>query len=177
MGAKVFLRRLYMEISLTGRIPTGAWTLYFHSPAEKRWSIDTFKNIGTVTTWGEYLSLINTFDDSKWGQGMFFWMKSTVPPLWENFQNIKGGSYSLCVGANDSIDIFHRYTIGCMIGMITHKEDSIQGITISPKKGFHVIKLWNKDAARFNLSTGLSILDARVKSAEIRYMPHVEKKM
>jgi hypothetical protein len=164
-------------MELTETISTGSWTLYFHSPAEKKWSIDTFKNIATVSTWSEYLSLINAFDESKWSRGMFFWMRASIPPLWENHQNIKGGSYSLCVGAADSIDIFHRYTIGCMLGSATSKEDAIQGITISPKKGFHVIKLWNKDAARFGAISGLSVLDKRINLSEVRYMPHVEKKM
>lgn len=164
-------------MELTEIIPTGPWTLYFHSPAEKKWSIDTFKNLATVSTWSEYLALINILDDTKWSRGMFFWMRASIPPLWENYQNIKGGSYSLCVGATDSIDIFHRYTLGCMLGSATEKEDSIQGITISPKKGFHVIKLWNKDAARFSSHNGLAILDKRVNLSEVRYMPHVEKKM
>jgi hypothetical protein len=64
-----------------------------------------------------------------------------------------------------------------MLGSATSKEDAIQGITISPKKGFHVIKLWNKDAARFGSISGLSVLDKRINLAEVRYMPHVEKKM
>jgi hypothetical protein len=80
---------------------------------------------------------------ARFKNGLPFFMRGDTLPLWENYQNIKGGSYSLCVGATDSIDIFHRYTLGCMLGSATEKEDSIQGITISPKKGFHVIKLWN----------------------------------
>lgn len=166
-----------MDLTLQSKIPTGAWTLYFHSPAEKRWSIDTFHKLGTVSTWSEYWSLVNALEDPKWGRGMFFWMQGTVPPLWENYQNIKGGSYSLCIGETDSIDIFHRYTIGCMMKIVTGLEDIVQGITISPKKGFHVIKIWNKDCSRFNKAAGMRILDKRVNASEIRYMPHVEKKM
>jgi hypothetical protein len=64
-----------------------------------------------------------------------------------------------------------------MLGSATEKDDCIQGITISPKKGFHVIKLWNKDATRFSSQTGLAVLDKRVSIADVRYMPHVEKKM
>lgn len=166
-----------MSIQLTSKIPTGVWTLYFHSPAEKRWSIDTFHKIGTVGTWGEYWTLVNALEDPKWTRGMFFWMQGSIPPLWENFQNIKGGSYSMCISETEAIDIFHRYTIGCMLKVVSSGDDQIQGITISPKKGFHVIKIWNKDASRFNKSGGMAILDRRVVSSEIRYMPHVEKKM
>jgi hypothetical protein len=164
-------------ISLTSKIPTGAWTLYFHSPGEKKWSIDTFITIGTVQTWGDFWVLVDSLDESKWSRGMFFWMRGTIPPLWENFQNIKGGSYSICQGAKDSIDIYNRYTAACMAGIATTEDDLIQGTTISPKKGFHVIKLWNKDANLFNKSTGLRILDTRLLASEVRYMPHVEKKM
>ena len=62
-----------------------------------------------------------------------------------------------------------------MFGYATVPEDTVQGITISPKKGFHVIKLWNKEAAKFNKAGGLALLDKRV--ADVRYTPHVEKKM
>lgn len=166
-----------VNLQLSSKIPTGVWTLYFHSPAEKRWSIDTFHKLGAVSTWAEFWALVNALEEPKWSRGMFFWMQGTVPPLWENFQNIKGGSYSMCIGEADSIDIFHRYTIGCMLKVVTSGEDTVQGITISPKKGFHVIKIWNKDAARFNKSGGMTILDKRVNASEVRYMPHVEKKM
>ena len=159
------------------KIPTGDWTLYFHSPAEKKWSIDTFHNLGTAKTWDDFCKLINAQEDSKWARGMYFWMKGNVPPLWENFQNIKGGSYSICIGESDSIDIFHRYTAACMLCCVTQSDDIVQGITISPKKGFHVIKIWNKDASRYNKASGMKVLDKRVNGSEVRYMPHVEKKM
>lgn len=164
-----------LDLDLNSKIPSGVWTLYFHSPGEKKWSIETFHRLGAVNTWAEYWSLVKALDEPKWGRGMFFWMRGAVPPLWENFQNIKGGSYSMCIGESDSIDVFHRYTVGCMLGLATGSEDIIQGITISPKKGFHVIKLWNKEAAKFNKSAGLAILDKRV--SDVRYTPHVEKKM
>lgn len=163
------------EIQLSSKIPSGVWTLYFHSPGEKRWSIDTFHTLGSVETWQDFWSMVSSLEEAKWGRGMFFWMRGNIPPLWENSQNIKGGSYSICISEHDSIEVFYRYTIACMFGFATTSDDTIQGITLSPKKGFHVIKLWNKEASRFNKSTGLQILDKRV--ADIRYTPHVEKKM
>lgn len=166
------------EFTLQSKIPTGVWTLYFHSPGEKKWSIDTFHKLGAVTTWEEFWTLVNALEDAKWGRGMFFWMRGAIPPLWENYQNIKGGSYSMCIGETDSIDIFHRYSIACMCGFVTmNQDDVIQGITISPKKGFHVIKLWNKDAGSYGRPSGMAILDKRVQAGEIKYTPHVEKKM
>jgi hypothetical protein len=167
-----------VDLALNSKIPTGVWTLYFHSPGEKKWSIDTFHKLGTVASWEDFWNLVNALEDTKWCRGMFFWMRGSVPPLWENFQNIKGGSYSMCIGETESIDIFHRYAIGCMCGFVTtNAEDIIQGITISPKKGFHVIKLWNKDATNYNKASGMAILDRRVQPGEIKYTPHVEKKM
>jgi hypothetical protein len=165
------------QISLSTPIPTGAWTLYFHSPGEKKWTPETFHKLDTITTVGNFISVIDAIDDSKWSRGMYFWMRGQIPPLWENFQNIRGGSYSICQGTRDSIDIFHRYTIACMFEVATQKDDLIQGITISPKKGFHVIKIWNRDAGLFNKAAGLHLIDPRVLNSEIRYSPHVEKKM
>jgi hypothetical protein len=64
-----------------------------------------------------------------------------------------------------------------MLKAVTAGEDQIQGITISPKKGFQVIKIWNKDSSKFNKAAGVAVLDRRIIPSEIRYMPHVEKKM
>ena len=175
-----------MEISLDAKLPSGTWTLYFHSPKEKRWTIDTFEKISSVGTVRETLILFKELGE-KIKRGMYFFMKDPYPPLWENYQNIRGGSYSIRGGLEDGDDIYKKYVLGSMLNLVvSNPEDTVMGISISPKIlgqgnqqriGFFVIKVWNKDAERFNKPAGIQCLDTKVVLEGILYTPHVEKKM
>jgi hypothetical protein len=175
------------DITLDSKIPTGQWTLYFHSPKEKRWSLDSYTQITTATTWNDVFSTLNEITDAKLKGGMFFWMKAGIPPLWENHQNIRGGSYSLRGSIDTGLDVFLRYMVACMMGIAANETgDTIVGISISPKTvdrgnqqaiGFYVIKIWNQDCSRFNKAEGLRLLESKSSLGEIMYTPHNEKKM
>lgn len=176
-----------MDSDLNAALPSGTWTLYFHAPKEKRWTIDTFQPIAKMSSLAETLSVFNELGD-KIKRGMFFCMRDPVPPLWENFQNIRGGSYSLRGGPEEGIDYYKSYIVGAMIGEAAiAAEDQIVGISISPKimsghngsnrVGFYVIKVWNKDSEKFNKVDGLHLLHPKLIPADILYTPHVEKKM
>jgi hypothetical protein len=175
------------DITLDSKIPTGQWTLYFHSPKEKRWSLDSYTQITTATTWSDVFTTLNEITDAKLKGGMFFWMKAGIPPLWENHQNIRGGSYSLRGSIETGLDVFLRYMVGCMLGVASNESgDNIVGISISPKTvdrgnqqaiGFYVIKIWNQDCSRFGTAEGLRLLESKSFLGEIMYTPHNEKKM
>ena len=133
--------------------PLGFWTLYYHASKEKRWSLDSFEKIGIVNTPHDVLLIFKELGDKIKG-GMFFWMRGDIPPLWENAQNIRGGSYSIRGSGDDGIRLFKIYTICGMLNKITiDTDDIINGITISPKLqgfgtqqkiGYFIIKLWNQ---------------------------------
>jgi hypothetical protein len=36
------------KMNLDSTIPTGPWTLYFHSPEETKWTLNTFINLGAM---------------------------------------------------------------------------------------------------------------------------------
>jgi hypothetical protein len=177
------------RISADDKIPTGEWTLYFHSPREKKWSLETYTDLGTVSTWREVFGLLNALSDTKLKGGMYFWMRKGIPPLWENHQNIRGGSYSLRGGLENGLDIFNLYTIGSMLGVSTGKDDKVMGINISPKLvgngnrdmdqtiGFYTIKIWNQDCMKFGKANGLQLLNKSMSHDEVIYTPHNEKKM
>ena len=116
-------------------------------------------------------------------QGMFFWMRDGIPPLYENHANIKGGCYSLRVSRTSAMHYFMTYTIACFLEkVVTTPLNQIQGISISPKRiveknhSFNVIKIWNKDSIKYNKSEQLIRLDNIQQCSEIIYTPHVQKK-
>jgi len=165
---------------------TGAWTLYYHASREKKWSLDSFEKICKVRCIKDVLSVYKELGE-KIKAGMYFWMRGDIPPLWENYQNIRGGSYSIRGLGDEGIRIFKLYTLGVMTNTImVNTEDIINGISISPKLqgfgnqqkiGYFIIKIWNKDSDKFHLKNNLIALENIVAHDDIIYTPHVEKKM
>jgi hypothetical protein len=165
---------------------TGYWTLYYHPSREKKWSIDSFEKIATVKCARDVLIIYKELSD-KLKAGMFFWMRGDIPPLWENFQNIRGGSYSIRGVADNGIKIFKIYTLACMMNKtLLNTDDKINGISISPKLqgfgnnqqvGYFIIKIWNKDCEKFHSKTNLNCIEDIITYDDVMYTPHVEKKM
>jgi hypothetical protein len=155
------------------------WSLYFHDTENKKWSLDTFKKIVTIGTWRQFFEMVNAIDYELWSRGMFFLMRDPIPPLWENAANIRGGNYSMRISGNMMIDIFTKYAIACILGDATPGStvNIIHGLSMTPKKGFFVIKIWNKDSTKFNSPDDLIVLDGSLKSGAIIYTPFVEKRM
>lgn len=167
------------KVTLDTPIPTGSWTLYFHSPEETKWTLNTFISLGSMKTWRDYWSVIQTLKQDTLGEGMFFMMRDPSPPLWESHQNIRGGCYSIRCQKKDAPDAYINYSIACMTDIIANDPDNrINGITISPKRGFNIIKIWNTDKSKFDKSSDINPEIANlVKDSEIIYTPFVQKKM
>jgi len=76
---------------------------------------------------------------------MFFCMKTGIDPMWEDAKNRDGGCFSYRV-ANTDVSIAWRKLLAtmCANSLTTSPkyELHINGITISPKKRFSVIKIW-----------------------------------
>jgi hypothetical protein len=172
---------------LDAPLPSGLWTLYFHAPREKQWTLETFQPIAKIRTLREALAVFQELGD-KIKRGMYFCMLDPIPPLWENYQNIRGGSYSLRGGPEEGSDYYKSYIIGAMLKKVAvNPEDQIVGVSISPKimsgpggtqrVGFYVIKIWNKDSDKFKSAAGINLLHQKLSPSDILYTPHVEKKM
>ena len=173
-----------MSVQLSDPIPTGSWCLYYHNPVDSRWTADSYEKIAVVGTWGEFFAVVRELTDVSFQQGMFFWLLDGIPPLYENHANIKGGCYSLRISRQRAVQYFMLYTLACFLGSaVTTAENQIQGISISPKRiveknqSFNVIKIWNKDAARYNKADQLRSLDNVHQCSEIIYTPHIQKKL
>jgi hypothetical protein len=105
-------------------------------------------------------------------------MKADISPLWENKANIRGGSYCLKVPRRSAIEVFTRYLAAAAVGCCAKAaENEIVGVTISPKKGFCIIKIWNLNAKAFGKPSDLEILHEEVKEAEIIYRCHTDQRM
>ena len=107
-----------------------------------------------------------------------FAMRGDTSPLWENRANIRGGSYCLKVTRRNAEEVYRRYLAAAAAGLAsTNPENPIVGVTMSPKKGFSIIKLWNANAKAFNSQGDVALLHEEIKLEEIIYRPHTDQKM
>jgi hypothetical protein len=62
-------------------------------------------------------------------------------------------------------------------GAAVDPANKINGISISPKRGFNIIKVWNTDAQKFHGSNSLNGAISGMKESDVIYTPFVQKKM
>jgi hypothetical protein len=76
---------------------------------------------------------------------MLFVMRSGITPMWEDPKNRNGGCFSYKV-SNKHIQLVWRYLFYSLCGETLCKETKynqfINGITVSPKRNFCIIKIW-----------------------------------
>lgn len=166
------------SLSIHSSIPTGSWTLYFHSPEETKWTLQTFMNLGSISTWHQFWSLIDLLQTNSFSDGMFFMMRDPAPPLWESHHHIRGGCYSFRCPKKDAAETYLNYIIASMMDCASNDIDNkINGISISPKRGFNIIKVWNTNATTFHQPGDINTNIGNIRESEIIYTRFVQKKM
>ena len=129
------------------------WTMWYHSPESNDWTDSSYKKIMTIQTIEEFWSFYDLLKEFYISTGMFFLMRDGIIPTWEDSQNIKGGCWSFKVSRKDTYNSWLDLSIS-LVGNTLVKEyqspvliNMITGISISPKKGFCIIKIWNRDSS------------------------------
>lgn len=157
---------------------SGSWTLYFHDPEDSSWRPDSYKKIGTFSKFQDFWGAMKAIQVERFLAGMFFLMKDPFLPLWEHKSNIYGGTYCIKVVESTAHEIFQRYSAAAVIDMVSkEKENTIVGVSISPKKGFHILKLWNMSSKYFNKPSEINLYGEGMKPTDVLYRPHVDQKM
>ncbi len=164
--------------SLDSPLPSGAWRLYFHPAKETRWHMDTFKLVATVSTFRELANIFAGVTQADWTRGKFFFTPEGIPPLMENARNIRGGSYSIRVDRAIASEVMQAYIVAAVLEKcVTTPGDAVSCVRITPRRDFNILQIWNRDSQKFSKPEGLAILDSRIPTNEVKYVPHVEKKI
>ena len=159
-------------------IPSGFWTLFWHSSEGRDWSPASFTSFGEMKTWRDFFAIMNHLKVDTLTDGMFFLMRNGIPPLWENCQNVYGGAYSIRILKARAGPCFVRYAIAAMIGNLAKdSKNIINGLSISPKTTHNIIKIWNTDRVAFKSNTDLIIHHPDVLDEETVYTRFTDKKM
>lgn len=126
------------------------WTFWAHLPHDTDWTIDSYKKLVTISSLEEVITLNNIIPDEMICNCMIFIMRDGIDPLWEDINNVNGGSFSFKVG-NDIVCKLWKEIVYSLIGESLIEDEvnnkKINGITISPKKNFCIIKIWFSDCS------------------------------
>jgi hypothetical protein len=107
--------------------------------------ISNYKLLYKFKTVEETVSLINNLPERCIKNCMLFIMRENINPIWEDEKNREGGCFSFKIGNKLIKDIWETLTYSLVGENIFTSEKNnlkINGITISPKKNFCIIKIW-----------------------------------
>lgn len=148
-----------MSTSSTGSL-LGKWNLYYHLPQDKNWDLSSYKLImGEIDTAGKTVAIVDTLSANMTKYCMLFVMRDGITPMWEDPRNRNGGCFSYKVMNKHVPDVWKTMFYGlCGETLSTDPRYNhlINGITVSPKKNFCIIKIWLAD---YSLQDGGVILN------------------
>ena len=116
------------------------WNVWFHSPFENDWSINSYKQIYSFSTLIDSIKNIENINPEIYQRYMIF-MKNDIKPIWEDENNKSGGCFSYKILSTNIYD-YSKIFIYLIIGntLLDNEEilNNITGISISPKKFLHI---------------------------------------
>lgn len=123
------------------------WTVYFHDPSDPNWTLDSYRRLGDIATVADFWKLQLTI--APWvTTGMFFVMREHVFPCWDDKSNIEGGCVSIKVPEQSAASVWEllvKRALGETLMSVPAQWDLLNGLSISPKRGFCIIKVWIRE--------------------------------
>ena len=123
------------------------WSIYFHDPFEHNWDIKSYKFICSMSSVEEFTQVYSTFNP-LFGKGMFFIMREHITPRWEDEFNKQGGCFSFKLNKYNLQEKFFELCsqiLGETLGKNNVYSSNVNGISISPKKSYYIMRIWIKD--------------------------------
>lgn len=120
------------------------WVLWGHLQHDNNWNMESYTQICTVTYVEELVELMDKVPEKMLTSYMLFMMRDGINPVWEDEQNKNGGCFSYKVDNKHVKEIWFDlccYILGNTIST-EPVNNTITGVSISPKKSFCIIKIW-----------------------------------
>jgi hypothetical protein len=121
------------------------WTLWCHLPHDTDWSLKSYIKIYDFDTVEQAVSVTEMLPPKLVINCMLFLMRDGITPIWEDARNRNGGCFSYKVSNKDVPDCWRQLSyvlVGNSISPNKTLLPVVNGITISPKKNFCIVKIW-----------------------------------
>lgn len=139
------------------------WILWAHLPHDTDWSLKSYKKIFEFSTVEEVLSIYANLPSKLVVNCMLFLMRSGINPTWEDPKNRKGGCFSYKINNKNVFDCWKKISYSACGETLSNNvklQKNINGLTISPKKNFCILKVWTsncdfQDSSLINCDSGI----------------------
>ena len=145
------------------------WILWNHGLNDKSWSNDSYKNIFEYNNLYDLKIYFDNLDLLQLQNSMYFIMRDGIFPTWEDINNCNGCCASFKVSSNDILNTWKLLLQNILCENIhknIQKYNNINGISISPKKEFNIIKIWFKSKIK-NIDDYLNIDNKYINSKNV----------
>ena len=150
------------------------WTLWGHLPHDTNWTFESYIRILTFNTVEEIIMLLETLPNEIITNCMLFIMRDGIKPMWEDPKNVKGGCFSYKINNKNVVSIWKNLSYSLVGESLTDQVNArqvINGITISPKKNFCIVKIWFSNCNYQNPS--IIIDDVGISSQGCLFKTHI----
>jgi hypothetical protein len=136
---------LLTETSTQLHLLSDKWTLWAHLPHNIDWTLKSYIPISTFSSVEDCIAITETLPNILIENCMLFIMKQHIKPIWEDNKNRNGGCFSYKILNKNVYNVWKELTYLLIGGTLSNNINfvkNINGITISPKKNFCIIKVW-----------------------------------
>ena len=123
------------------------WTLYYHNPNSNDWSNSSYRRITQLSSVEAFCAYYKEMDFEECAHGMFFLMRGDIMPTWEDKHNKNGGCWSFKISLEHFFHVWKHLSILLVGESLSSVPLLLNGISVSPKRGFCIVKLWNHTTA------------------------------
>ena len=146
------------------------WRVYAHHPSNADWTHKSYTPVGIVASVGDFWTVWNSCVACV-DRTMLFFMREHVFPSWDDPACIEGAIASVIVDAGQATAVFRdivQRALGETLVAGAAAWTDINGVSIGPKNGFCVVKVWlaKRDATANHLK-----LPPVVDASKVRFQP------
>tara|TARA_B100002052_G_scaffold296048_1_gene323704 strand:- start:3287 stop:3778 length:492 start_codon:yes stop_codon:yes gene_type:complete len=156
------------------------WTFWYHSTKLNDWSKKSYICLNKTNSAEHFWGTFKLFTKQHFDKGIIFIMKEDVFPDWSDPANSNGGFISIKIDTrtdnidfNNIVKIWIEHLISQSIMQKKINNMTLHGISISPKSGHWVLKLWLNEKiikAREKLNNNLPLIEYS------KFIPFYKKK-
>ena len=116
--------------------------MWFHGVNNTKWDISSYSQIAEINNVVEFSNIQQSIDNKMFPNSMFFLMKKGIEPTWECPLNKDGGTWSFKISDSSVEEIWKKMGILFLSNKIFQENVELYGISIAPKKGYYILKVW-----------------------------------
>ena len=146
------------------------WVLWYHSLKNKSWDNNSYVKVIEIKSLLDYQLLKDVMRINHLQNGMFFLMKNDIFPTWEDPKNRMGGCISFKYD-NNILNEWLKILLLCITENLSEYNKEINGLSISPKKEFNILKIWIKDDSK-DYKTLIKQYEPFIKLDKCMYKKH-----